>query len=118
MINDSVALPPDHYTPAYGLEEGAVASQVMIMGPDDFIVSVMRCELTSIQDLFYNQNHGSHFILRQFCHYHPKIPVITLYYMETDMTVHCKTKENMLCFSGPTGGSVYAATVYGLFNKG
>ncbi|XP_063064418.1 glutathione hydrolase 7 [Engraulis encrasicolus] len=41
MINDSVALPPDHYTPAYGLEEGAVASQVMIMGPDDFIVSVM-----------------------------------------------------------------------------
>ncbi|KAL2103986.1 hypothetical protein ACEWY4_000854 [Coilia grayii] len=41
MINDSQALPPGHYTPAYALAEGAVASQVMIMGPDDFIVSVM-----------------------------------------------------------------------------
>ncbi|XP_031421784.1 glutathione hydrolase 7 isoform X2 [Clupea harengus] len=41
MINDSQALPPGHYFPAYALEEGAVASQVMIMGPDDFIVSVM-----------------------------------------------------------------------------
>ncbi|KAG5282450.1 hypothetical protein AALO_G00056170 [Alosa alosa] len=41
MISDSQASPPGHYTPAYALEEGAVASQVMIMGPDDFIVSVM-----------------------------------------------------------------------------
>ncbi|KAI4882841.1 hypothetical protein NFI96_023501 [Prochilodus magdalenae] len=41
MINDSYASPPGHYTPSYALEEGAVASQVMVMGPDDFIVSVM-----------------------------------------------------------------------------
>ncbi|XP_045065542.1 glutathione hydrolase 7 isoform X2 [Coregonus clupeaformis] len=41
MINDSQAFPPGHYTPLYALEEGAVASQVMVMGPDDFIVSVM-----------------------------------------------------------------------------
>uniref|UniRef100_W5LMJ5 Glutathione hydrolase n=1 Tax=Astyanax mexicanus TaxID=7994 RepID=W5LMJ5_ASTMX len=41
MINDSHAAPPGHYTPSYALEEGTVASQVMVMGPDDFIVSVM-----------------------------------------------------------------------------
>ncbi|XP_036448207.1 glutathione hydrolase 7 [Colossoma macropomum] len=41
MINDSYASSPGHYTPGYALEEGAVASQVMVMGPDDFIVSVM-----------------------------------------------------------------------------
>ncbi|XP_062314403.1 glutathione hydrolase 7 [Osmerus eperlanus] len=41
MINDSQAYPPGHYTPTYALEEGAVASQVMVMGPDDLIVSVM-----------------------------------------------------------------------------
>ncbi|XP_029477328.1 glutathione hydrolase 7 [Oncorhynchus nerka] len=41
MINDSQAFPPGHYTSSYALEEGAVASQVMVMGPDDFIVSVM-----------------------------------------------------------------------------
>ncbi|KAM9506368.1 glutathione hydrolase 7 isoform 1-T3 [Salvelinus alpinus] len=41
MINDSQAFPPGHYMPSYALEEGAVASQVMVMGPDDFIVSVM-----------------------------------------------------------------------------
>uniref|UniRef100_A0A3B4EFW5 Glutathione hydrolase n=1 Tax=Pygocentrus nattereri TaxID=42514 RepID=A0A3B4EFW5_PYGNA len=41
MINDSYASSPGHYTPSYALEEGAVASQVMVMGPDDFIVSVM-----------------------------------------------------------------------------
>ncbi|KAG9332595.1 hypothetical protein JZ751_014693 [Albula glossodonta] len=41
MINDSQASPPEHYTPFYALEKGAVAGQVMVMGPDDFIVSVM-----------------------------------------------------------------------------
>ncbi|KAG5838379.1 hypothetical protein ANANG_G00223100 [Anguilla anguilla] len=41
MINDSLASPPGHYTPFYALEKGAVAGQVMVMGPDDFIVSVM-----------------------------------------------------------------------------
>uniref|UniRef100_A0A3P8ZC21 Glutathione hydrolase n=1 Tax=Esox lucius TaxID=8010 RepID=A0A3P8ZC21_ESOLU len=41
MINDSQAFPPGHYTSSYALEEGSVASQVMVMGPDDFIVSVM-----------------------------------------------------------------------------
>lgn len=42
MINDSQAFPAGHYTPSFALEEEGVASQVMIMGPDDFIVSVMR----------------------------------------------------------------------------
>ncbi|XP_076023336.1 glutathione hydrolase 7 [Genypterus blacodes] len=41
MINDSQAFPASHYTPPFSLEEGAVASQVTVMGPDDFIVSVM-----------------------------------------------------------------------------
>ncbi|KAM3871743.1 glutathione hydrolase 7 [Diretmus argenteus] len=41
MINDSQAFPASHYTPSFTLEEGEVASQVMVMGPDDVIVSVM-----------------------------------------------------------------------------
>ncbi|XP_071398594.1 glutathione hydrolase 7 [Centroberyx affinis] len=41
MINDSQAFPAGHYAPSFALEEGAVASQVMVMGPDDFIVSLM-----------------------------------------------------------------------------
>lgn len=42
MINDSQAFAVDHYVPPFTLETGAVASQVMVMGPDDYIVSVMR----------------------------------------------------------------------------
>ncbi|KAF4077876.1 hypothetical protein AMELA_G00192920 [Ameiurus melas] len=41
MINDTHSSPPDHYSPSYALEEGTGVSQVMVMGPDDFIVSVM-----------------------------------------------------------------------------
>ncbi|XP_028850779.1 glutathione hydrolase 7 isoform X2 [Denticeps clupeoides] len=41
MINDSQASSPGQYLPAYAFEEGEVTSQVMVMGPDDFIVSVM-----------------------------------------------------------------------------
>lgn len=41
MINDSQSSPPGHYSPGYALEEGTGVSQVMVMGPDDFIVSVM-----------------------------------------------------------------------------
>ncbi|XP_035014085.1 glutathione hydrolase 7 isoform X1 [Hippoglossus stenolepis] len=41
MINDSQALPASHYTPSFTLEEGAAAAQVMVMGPDDYIVSFM-----------------------------------------------------------------------------
>uniref|UniRef100_A0A668A390 Glutathione hydrolase n=1 Tax=Myripristis murdjan TaxID=586833 RepID=A0A668A390_9TELE len=41
MINDSQAFPAGHYTPSFTLEEGAASAQVMVMGPDDFIVSVM-----------------------------------------------------------------------------
>ncbi|XP_060793144.1 glutathione hydrolase 7 [Neoarius graeffei] len=40
MINDSHSSPPGHYSPSYALEEGTGVSQVMVMGPDDFIVSV------------------------------------------------------------------------------
>ncbi|KAK7131833.1 hypothetical protein R3I93_018409 [Phoxinus phoxinus] len=41
MINDSLASAAEHYVPSYELQEGAVASQLMIMGTDDLIVSVM-----------------------------------------------------------------------------
>ncbi|XP_029362299.1 glutathione hydrolase 7 [Echeneis naucrates] len=41
MINDSQAFPVNHYTPSFTLEKGATAAQVMVMGPDDHIVSVM-----------------------------------------------------------------------------
>ncbi|XP_061760398.1 glutathione hydrolase 7 isoform X1 [Nerophis ophidion] len=41
MINDSQAFPASHYVPSFSLEEGAVAAQVMVMGPDDHIVSVV-----------------------------------------------------------------------------
>ncbi|KAK9514762.1 hypothetical protein VZT92_025452 [Zoarces viviparus] len=41
MINDSQAFPVGHYGPSFTLETGAAAAQVMVMGPDDHIVSVM-----------------------------------------------------------------------------
>lgn len=42
MINDSQAFPAEHYALPFTLESGAAASQVLVMGPDDYIVSVMR----------------------------------------------------------------------------
>lgn len=42
MISDSQAFPASHYTQSFTLEEGAAAAQVMVMGPDDYIVSFMR----------------------------------------------------------------------------
>lgn len=42
MINDTQAFPAEHYTPTFSLQGGATAAQVMVMGPDDIIVSVMR----------------------------------------------------------------------------
>uniref|UniRef100_A0A8P4KI79 Glutathione hydrolase n=1 Tax=Dicentrarchus labrax TaxID=13489 RepID=A0A8P4KI79_DICLA len=41
MINDSQAFPVSHYATSFTLEKGAAAAQVMVMGPDDHIVSVM-----------------------------------------------------------------------------
>ncbi|XP_030279605.1 glutathione hydrolase 7 [Sparus aurata] len=41
MINDSQTFPVSHYTPSFTLEKGSAAAQVMVMGPDDYIVSVM-----------------------------------------------------------------------------
>ncbi|XP_041654481.1 glutathione hydrolase 7 [Cheilinus undulatus] len=41
MISDSQAFSADHYTPSFTLEKGATAAQVIVMGPDDHIVSVM-----------------------------------------------------------------------------
>lgn len=41
-INNSQAFPVNYYTPSFTLEEGAAASQVVVMGQDDLIVSVMR----------------------------------------------------------------------------
>uniref|UniRef100_A0A8C5EKU6 Glutathione hydrolase 7-like n=1 Tax=Gouania willdenowi TaxID=441366 RepID=A0A8C5EKU6_GOUWI len=41
MINDSQAFPASHYTSLFTLEDGAAAAQVMVMGPDDHIVSVI-----------------------------------------------------------------------------
>lgn len=41
MIDDSKAFPADHYAEPFTFEEGAGAAQVVVMGPDDIIVSVM-----------------------------------------------------------------------------
>ncbi|XP_033825953.1 glutathione hydrolase 7 [Periophthalmus magnuspinnatus] len=41
MIDNSKTFPADHYTQTFTLEEGAGAAQVVVMGPDDVIVSVM-----------------------------------------------------------------------------
>lgn len=41
MIDDSQTFPANHYTQMFTLEEGAEAAQVVVMGPDDVIVSVM-----------------------------------------------------------------------------
>ncbi|XP_015234770.1 PREDICTED: gamma-glutamyltransferase 7 [Cyprinodon variegatus] len=41
MISDSQAFPVSHYTSAFTMEDGAAAAQVMVMGPDDHIVSVV-----------------------------------------------------------------------------
>ncbi|XP_061606997.1 glutathione hydrolase 7 [Phyllopteryx taeniolatus] len=41
MINDFQAFPASHYAPSFSLEDGAAAAQVMVMGPDDHIVSVV-----------------------------------------------------------------------------
>ncbi|XP_013872745.1 gamma-glutamyltransferase 7 [Austrofundulus limnaeus] len=41
MINDTLAFPVNHYTSAFTFEKGTTAAQVMVMGPDDHIVSVV-----------------------------------------------------------------------------
>ncbi|XP_049611308.1 glutathione hydrolase 7 [Syngnathus scovelli] len=41
MISDFQTFPASHYTPSFSLEDGVSAAQVMIMGPDDHIVSVV-----------------------------------------------------------------------------
>lgn len=41
MINDSQAFPAGHYIQPFTLEQGAEAAQVIVMGPDDVIVSIM-----------------------------------------------------------------------------
>ncbi|KAJ0064258.1 hypothetical protein NL108_001571, partial [Boleophthalmus pectinirostris] len=41
MIDDSQTFSADHYTQTFTLEKGAGAAQVVVMGPDDVIVSVM-----------------------------------------------------------------------------
>lgn len=48
MISDTQAFPVSHYTPSFSLENGATAAQVMVMGPDDHIVSIMRYALLSL----------------------------------------------------------------------
>ncbi|KAK5620770.1 hypothetical protein CRENBAI_018937 [Crenichthys baileyi] len=41
MISDFQAFPVSHYTTSFSMEDGAAAAQVMVMGPDDHIVSVV-----------------------------------------------------------------------------
>ncbi|XP_054902380.1 glutathione hydrolase 7 [Poeciliopsis prolifica] len=41
MINDSQAFSVNHYTSSFPMNDGAAAAQVMVMGPDDHIVSVV-----------------------------------------------------------------------------
>uniref|UniRef100_A0A1A8Q3H9 Glutathione hydrolase n=2 Tax=Nothobranchius TaxID=28779 RepID=A0A1A8Q3H9_9TELE len=40
-ISDSQTFPVSHYTTSFTLEDGSAAAQVMVMGPDDHIVSVV-----------------------------------------------------------------------------
>lgn len=55
MINDSQAFPVSHYNQSFTLEKGAAAAQVIVMGPDDHIVSVMRCILFYLNFYFFKQ---------------------------------------------------------------
>uniref|UniRef100_A0A3P9PZU1 Glutathione hydrolase n=1 Tax=Poecilia reticulata TaxID=8081 RepID=A0A3P9PZU1_POERE len=41
MINDSQAFSVNHYSSSFPMKDGAAAAQVMVMGPDDHIVSVV-----------------------------------------------------------------------------
>ncbi|NXI48370.1 GGT7 hydrolase, partial [Galbula dea] len=41
LINDSQSFPSDLHMPHFSLESGPAASQVLVMGPDDFIVAVV-----------------------------------------------------------------------------
>ncbi|NWI94899.1 GGT7 hydrolase, partial [Pitta sordida] len=41
LINDSQSLPSDLHIPQFPVESGPAASQVLVMGPDDFIVAVV-----------------------------------------------------------------------------
>ncbi|NXW79228.1 GGT7 hydrolase, partial [Hirundo rustica] len=41
LINDSQSFPSDIRVPQFPLESGTAASQVLVMGPDDFIVAVV-----------------------------------------------------------------------------
>ncbi|XP_078508290.1 glutathione hydrolase 7 [Lissotriton helveticus] len=41
LINDSQSLPTDHYMSFEPMESGPAASQVLVIGPDDFIVAVV-----------------------------------------------------------------------------
>ncbi|KAL0978605.1 hypothetical protein UPYG_G00172810 [Umbra pygmaea] len=40
LINEHHTSPPSHYSTVYGLQTGTVNSQVVVMGPDDLIVSL------------------------------------------------------------------------------
>ncbi|XP_054836819.1 glutathione hydrolase 7 [Eublepharis macularius] len=41
LINDSQSSPPDHHVPHFSIESGPSASQVLVMGPDDYIVAIV-----------------------------------------------------------------------------
>uniref|UniRef100_A0ACB8F667 Glutathione hydrolase 7 n=1 Tax=Sphaerodactylus townsendi TaxID=933632 RepID=A0ACB8F667_9SAUR len=41
LINDSQSSAPDHHAPQFSVESGPSASQVLVMGPDDYIVAIV-----------------------------------------------------------------------------
>ncbi|KAL8179354.1 UNVERIFIED_CONTAM: Glutathione hydrolase 7 [Gekko kuhli] len=41
LINDSQSSAPDHHVPHLSVESGPSASQVLVMGPDDYIVAIV-----------------------------------------------------------------------------
>lgn len=59
MINDSMAFPVNHYTSAFTLEDGATAAQVMVMGPDDHVVSVQRYLMFETNGRLFNKIQGT-----------------------------------------------------------
>lgn len=42
LINDSQSFPSGINIPPFSMESGPPASQVLVMGPDDYIVAVVR----------------------------------------------------------------------------
>lgn len=60
LINDSQSSAPDHHVPHFSVENGPSASQVLVMGPDDYIVAIVRLEFSFFLSLYANSEMDLH----------------------------------------------------------